>query len=272
LNLVYGKIRIVGKPNAGKSTLINKLLKQDRMLTGPEAGITRDSISIKWQYKNQSIKLIDTAGMRRKIADSLEKMSYEDSMRAIQYANIVVLLIDVTHPLEKQDLNIASHVIKEGRAIILAFNKCDQLSLKELKALQQEIEYRLHHSLGQISGLRTVYLSALKGENVYKLIDECLEIYEKWNIRIPTAKLNGWLKIATEEHLLPLSKTGRRARIKYATQINIRPPSFALFSNYQDIDKTYIRYLTNSLSKYFSLEGVPIRILVRKSDNPYEGK
>jgi len=264
------QIAIVGRPNSGKSTFVNALLKENRVLTGPEAGITRDSISIEWQYKEQPITLVDTAGLRKKgnINDSLEKLSASDTIGSIKYANTVVLMLDATRALEQQDLNIASFIIDEGRSLVIAINKWDLVEKK--KEFQKELDYKLEMELSQVSGVPVVYLSALNGENLDKVIDGCLRIYKTWNKKIPTPKLNDWLAMATEHHMLPLQKNGRRLRIKYCTQVKSRPPYFKFFCNKaDDIPDSYKRYLMNSIRENFSMQGVPMRLTFLSSDNPY---
>ena len=265
------QIAIVGRPNAGKSTLMNKLLKEERVLTGPEAGITRDAIAIDWQYKNHHIRLIDTAGMRRrsKVDSKLEKLAFDDSKRAIQYAHVVILLIDATIPLEAQDLTIANMAIDEGRALVIAFNKWD--SIEDKSSFVTEVHHKLAVSLGQVKGVPIVYISALYGNKINEAIDAALDIFKIWNKRISTGKLNDWLAAALERHQLPLAKSGKRIRIKYITQIKTRPPTFALFASYaNEIRDSYIKYLIGSMRKDLELPGVPIRITMKKSTNPYQ--
>ncbi|MES2214745.1 MAG: ribosome biogenesis GTPase Der [Pseudomonadota bacterium] len=264
------QIAIVGRPNSGKSTFINALLSEDRVLTGPEAGITRDSIEIEWKHKDKPVILVDTAGLRKRgnVVDSLEKLSASDTIHSIKYANTVVLMLDSTRPLEQQDLNIASFIINEGRALVLAINKWDLVSNK--KAFKKDLEEKLALDLPQVIGLPCVYLSASRSENILDVIDECFSIYEIWNKRLPTAKLNDWLRFATEYHTLPLQKNGRRLRIKYCTQIKTRPPTFKFFCNKaDDIPDSYRRYLLNDLRKAFDMPGVPMRIDFVSGTNPY---
>ncbi len=263
------QLAIVGRPNVGKSTMVNKLLGEERMLTGPEAGITRDSISISWNWQGRDIRLIDTAGMRRKarVTKKLEGMSVGDTLRAIRYAEVVVLVIDGTMEFEKQDLSIARLVIEEGRALILAVNKWDTVKDKE-KAMGQ-IEDRLQTSLPQVRGIPVVTCSALKGKGLDKLLPAVLRVHEIWNRRVPTGGLNRWLEAMIEAHPPPVTK-GRRLRLRYITQAKARPPTFVVFVSRKDVlEESYIRYLINGLRENFDLPAVPIRIHQRTGDNPY---
>ena len=263
------RLAIVGRPNAGKSTLINRLIGQDRMLTGPEAGITRDAIGLDWVWKDRPIKLWDTAGMRRRarVTDKLEKLSVADGLRAVQFAEVVVLLLDATQALEKQDLTIADQVAKEGRALVIAVNKWDLVTDKATatKALAEDVA-RL---LPQLSGVPVVTLSATTGAGVGKLMPAVMRIYDLWNKRISTAKLNQWLEFQTARHPPP-APSGRRIKLRYMTQARARPPTFALFcSNAKELPDSYKRYLINGLREDFDLPGVPLRINLRKGKNPY---
>ena len=267
------QIAIVGRPNAGKSTFVNALIEENRVLTGPTPGITRDSIDIDWEYKGTAIKLVDTAGLRKraKIDESLEKMSVGSTLRSIRYANTVVLMLDAERGLEQQDLTIASLIIEEGRALVLAINKWDLV--KDKKAYQEELDYRLSVDFTQVSGLPCVYLSSTEGKNVPAVIDACMKIYKIWNKRITTAKLNDWLSFALDHHPLPLQKNGRRLRIKYGTQIKTRPPAFKFFANYpENIPDSYVKYLVNDMRTNFDMPGVPIRISFTSGNNPFAKK
>lgn len=268
------QVVISGRPNAGKSTFVNAIVGDERMLTGPEAGITRESVEIEWQYKDHKIKLIDTAGLRKRanVSHSLEKMSTGDAIGSIKFANTVILMLDATIALEHQDLTIANYVINEGRSIVLAINKWDLVRKK--REYEQELIYQLEKYLPQVKGVPVVYLSSKDKTGVTDVLDKCLEIYKLWNKKISTSKLNDWLKFVLERHRLPIQKKlGRPVRIKYITQIKTRPPTFKLFSNDpSSITDSYKRFLINSLREDFDLPGVPIRLHFAKSDNPYAKK
>ncbi|MDB2414366.1 ribosome biogenesis GTPase Der [Rickettsiales bacterium] len=267
------QIAIVGRPNVGKSTLMNQLLGEDRVLTGPEAGITRDSIAIEKELFGNKIRLIDTAGIRRKsnVTGELEKMSVGDSFRALQFAHVAVLMLDATCSFEKQDLIIADRIIKEGRAVIVALNKWDLV--KDKKKFIDDINFKIDECLPDIKGVKIVTLSALNGVRTDEIIKQSIKAYETWNMRISTAKLNQWLKDKESAHLPPLGKNKRRVKLKYLTQGNTRPPTFTLFSNLPaDLPESYRRYLINAMREDFKLNGVPMRLMLRKSDNPYENK
>jgi len=263
------QIAFVGRPNVGKSTLVNALLGDERMLTGPEAGMTRDAITTEWQWQEQRFKLVDTAGLRRqaKVNDSLEKMSVESTLYAANMAQVVVLVLDADAVLDKQDLTIARKVIDEGRALVIAVNKWDIAKRKE--ALEK-LNYKLETSLTQVAGVPTVTISALKKEGLDKLMRAVQKVYKRWNTRIPTAPLNQWFAAVQEQNPAPLGKNKRRIKLKYITQAKTRPPSFFIFSsNPEGLPESYLRYLTNSLRQTFDLGGVPLRVTVRKANNPY---
>jgi GTP-binding protein len=266
------QLAIVGRPNVGKSTLINRLIGEDRLLTGPEAGITRDSIAINWRWRDKQIKLTDTAGLRRKahIEEKLEKLSTADTLRAIRFAELVVLVLDATVMLEKQDLAIARMIEDEGRAMVIAVNKWDLIEDKP-KALEK-LKDRLQISLPQLSGVVCVPVSAATGASLDTLMKAVFQVYETWNKRVPTPKLNRWLGAVQEHHPPPLVD-GRRLRLRYITQANTRPPTFALFASKPgDLPDAYRRYLVNLLRDDFGLPGVPIRMMLRKGDNPFDKK
>jgi GTP-binding protein len=264
------QLAIIGRPNAGKSTLMNALLKQERVLTGPEAGLTRDAIAVDWNWKGTPIKLVDTAGLRRQSRrqEKLEKLSAEDSMRSIQYAHVVVLLLDATCPLDKQDLVLADHVVQEGRALVIAVNKWDLVTAPE--AWMTTLNKMLEKRLSEVRGVPLVTLSALNKKGLDGVMEAVLKMYDVWNQRIPTSQLNRWLEGMLVAHPPPLSASKRPIRIKYMTQIKTRPPTFALFAaRKEDLPESYRRYLVQGLRQAFTLEGVPIRMQLRGSKNPY---
>jgi GTP-binding protein len=263
------QLAVVGRPNVGKSTLVNRLIGEERLLTGPEAGITRDAIAVEWSYKGRPVRLFDTAGLRRRarVSRKLEKLSVGDSLRAIRFAEVVVLLIEAEQPMEKQDLAIARLVVDEGRALVIAVNKWDACPDRE--AAMSQVRDRLTRSLPQVRGVAVVPISALQGSNVERLLDAVFRAYEVWNKRMPTAALNRWLEAATGSHPPPAVQ-GRRIRLKYMTQAKARPPTFAVFcSRPLDLPDSYMRYLENALREDFDLPGTPIRIHLKKGRNPY---
>jgi GTP-binding protein len=266
------QLAIVGRPNVGKSTLINRLVGEDRLLTGPEPGITRDAIAVEWRHRGRPIKLVDTAGMRRRsqVVERLEQLAVDDSLRAIQYAEVVVLVLDAADMLEKQDLTIARLVIDEGRALVIAANKWD--AIKDKSEAMKKLKARVGASLPQAQGVALVTLSARTGQNLDKLMSAVLDAHETWNRRAATPELNRWLEAALEAHPPPLVK-GRRIKLRYMTQTKIRPPTFQLFGNQLDVlPEAYLRYLVNGLRERFDLPGVPVRMLLRKGKNPYAGR
>lgn len=265
-------LAIVGRPNVGKSTLINKLLGENRLLTGDMPGVTRDAIAVPFSYKGRDIKLVDTAGMRRygKIGHSAEKLAVMDTQRTIQYAEVVLMVIDATIPFEKQDLSIARSVIEEGRALLLALNKWDLVDDKA--GLLNHVTYTLETQLAQVKGIPCIPISAKTGKNLERIMDATLETYKLWNTRLTTGQLNRWLSFVTARHPAPVV-AGRRLRLKYMTQIKTRPPTFAVFaSKAEELPESYVRYLINNLRDDFNLPGVPIRIHVRGGRNPYDKK
>jgi len=262
-------IAIVGRPNAGKSTLANKIFGEERLLTGPEAGITRDAISLDMSWRTKHIRLVDTAGLRRKakVEEELEKQSTGDSLRAIRYAEVVFLVMEADHPLEKQDLAIAQHVIQEGRILIPVINKIDLI--ESIDVLKKQVRHALEQTLPQIKGVPILLTSALQHVNVDEFFRTAFKLYEAWNLRVPTAKLNKWLAAVLEQHTPPLV-SGRRIKIRYITQIKTRPPTFVLFiTKPADLPDSYLRYMENQLRDVFKMPGVPLRLLTRKGDNPY---
>lgn len=263
------QLAIVGRPNVGKSTLVNRLLGAERMLTGPEPGLTRDAIAIDWDWQGRAIRLVDTAGLRRKarVDEKLEKLSVAESLRAIRLAQVVVLVIDGTLGLEKQDLSIADLALQEGRALVVAVNKWDAVDDRALAL--RGIEDRLERSLPQVRGVPVVALSARTGRHVERLMPAVFAVHERWNQRLPTPALNRWLAEVVERHPPPAVQ-GRRARLRYMAQIKTRPPTFALFtSRPAGLPEDYLRYLANSLREVFGLAGIPVRLQLRKARNPY---
>ncbi|MDC9824010.1 ribosome biogenesis GTPase Der [Devosia sp. ZB163] len=263
-------VAIIGRPNAGKSTLINRMVGEDRLLTGPEAGITRDSILVPWEYGGRVINLVDTAGMRRKsrIELKLEKLAVSDSLRSIQYAEVVVLLLDAQIPFEKQDLALADLVEREGRAMVIAVNKWDTIEDKNEKLA--ELREQCERYLPQLKGVPLVTISGLQGRNIDKLMSAIFAIEERWNSHVSTARLNRWLGAMTESHPPP-AVSGRRLKLRYMTQAKIRPPSFILFcSRPEAVPNSYQRYLVNGMRETFDLPGTPIRLWLRGGKNPFD--
>ena len=264
------RVAIVGRPNSGKSTLVNGLLGEERMITGPEPGLTRDAVATDFLWNGRPVRLFDTAGLRRKarITEAAEKLSASDSVRAIRFAEVVVLLLDAERALEHQDLTIADLVEQEGRAMVVAVNKWDLVADKQhaLKDLRETLAGRL----AQVPGVPLVTLSALSGRGLDRLEPAVFAAYERWNRRVPTPALNRWLKEATDRNTPP-AVSGRRVKLRYITQPSARPPTFVAFCTRPEaLPKAYLRYLTNSLRETFNLPGVPIRIKLRKGENPYD--
>ncbi|CAF25811.1 ribosome biogenesis GTPase Der [Bartonella quintana] len=267
------RIAVAGRPNTGKSTLINRMLGQDRLLTGPEAGLTRDSISVDWEWRGRHIKLFDTAGLRRKskIQEKLEKLSVADTLRAIRFAEVVVIVFDATAPFEKQDLQIADLVIREGRVPIIAFNKWDLIENNSQVTLAN-LHEKCAHLLPQVPGLRAVPLSGQYGQGIDNLMENVMMMHRMWNRRISTAKLNRWLETIVAHHPPP-AIFGRRLKVKYITQVKTRPPGFVIScSRPKTMPQSYLRYLSNGLRNTFDMPGVPIRISLRASDNPFAAR
>ncbi|MFE9083210.1 ribosome biogenesis GTPase Der [Brevundimonas sp. NPDC003935] len=264
------RIAIIGRPNAGKSTLINRLLGEDRLLTGPEAGITRDSISVDWEYEGKAIRFVDTAGMRRKarVQEKLEKLSVADTIRAITFAEVVVLVMDKDDAFDTQDLQLADLVEREGRALVYVASKWDleeepQSRMAELKRLAED-------KLPQLKGSPFVALSSHNGRGVDRLMPAIIKAYETWSVKVKTKDLNTWLSMATQRHPPP-AVDGKRVKPKYMAQTKARPPTFVLMaSRAGDMPEHYKRYLVNSLRESFDLPGTPIRLTVKSgSANPY---
>ncbi|ALK08455.1 ribosome biogenesis GTPase Der [Blastochloris viridis] len=264
------KVAVIGRPNAGKSTLINALLGEDRLLTGPEAGITRDSIAVDLVYNDRAFQVWDTAGLRRRarIEDKLEKLSVADALRAVRFAEVVVVLMDATKPFEEQDTRIADLAEREGRAVVIGFTKWDLVTAKAgaIKRLREDTD----HALPQIRGVPIAATSAVQGEGLDRLMAAVVQAYEVWNRRVSTARINRWLEGVLEQHPPP-AVSGKRIKIRYATQAKARPPSFVLFGTRLDaLPDSYTRYLTNSLREVFELPGTPIRVTYREPKNPYD--
>lgn len=263
------RLAIVGRPNAGKSTLANALLKEERMITGPEAGITRDSVSAELEWKDRAIRLFDTAGLRRKarVEQGPESLSVGDTLRAIRFSEVVILMIDAQAPFEKQDLQIADLVAQEGRALVIAVNKWDLV--EDTKSLLKTLQLEVERLVPQVKGVPLVPVSAIRGKGLGKLMRAVMEMYETWNRRLPTAALNRWLLAAQERHPPPAVR-GKRIRLRYMTQPNARPPTFVVFSSRAEkLPESYRRYLVQGLRTEFGMPGVPIRLNLRKGKNPY---
>jgi len=266
-------VAVVGRPNVGKSTLVNRIVGEERLLTGPEAGITRDTITIDWTWRGRKFRLSDTAGLRRKarIEDKLEKLSVADALRAIRFAETAILVVDATQPLEKQDLQLADLIEREGRAAVIALDKWDLITEGRTARLK-ELREAVDRLLPQLRGVALVSVSGLTGEGVERLLNAVLKADAVWNRRIPTAALNRWLGEAVERHPPP-AVGGRRLRLRYMTQVKARPPAFIVFcSRPAALPDAYRRYLVNGLREAFNLPGTPIRLTLRKGENPYAGR
>ena len=264
------KIAIVGRPNAGKSTLVNRMIGEERMITGPEAGITRDSISLQWEWNGQPVQLVDTAGLRKraKVEDKLERLSAADTKRAIDYAEVVVLLLDATRGLESQDLRIAAQVIEEGRVLILALNKWDVA--EQASSLFNGVKAALAEGLAQLRDVPLLTVSAKTGKGIDMILKVAFELREAWSRRVPTGELNRWFEAAVEANPPPAPR-GQRIKLRYITQVKSRPPTFVVFGNRTDeLPESYRRYLVNALRRELDLGPTPLRLEFRGRSNPFD--
>lgn len=266
------RVAVVGRPNAGKSTLVNRLLGEERLLTGPEAGITRDTISVPLTWQGHNFLFHDTAGMRRKsrIEEKVEKLAVSDALEAIRFADVVIVLMDAAHPFEEQDLRIADLVEREGRALVIGMNKWDLKG--DARGSAGKLRAEVDHWLPQVKGVPIVALSGQSGEGLDRLMRAVIEAHAVWNRRVPTAALNRWFEDTIASHPPP-AVSGRRLKLNYITQPKSRPPSFVIFCTRADaVPEAYLRYLANSLRESFDLPGTPIRITLREKANPYAGR
>jgi GTP-binding protein len=264
------KLAIVGRPNAGKSTLVNSMAGEERMITGPEAGITRDSISLDWEWEGRPVRLVDTAGLRKraKVEDKLERLSAADAKRAIDYAEVVVLLLDATRGLESQDLRIANQVIEEGRALLIAVNKWDVA--EHASALFNGIKAALGEGLAQLRDVPLLTVSAKTGKGIDTILKVAFELREAWSRRVPTGELNRWFEAAVEANPPPAPK-GKRIKLRYITQVKTRPPSFVVFGNrLEELPESYRRYLLNAMRRDLQFGPVPLRLDFRGRSNPFD--
>ncbi|HLF58733.1 MAG TPA: ribosome biogenesis GTPase Der [Alphaproteobacteria bacterium] len=263
------KLAVVGRPNVGKSTLVNRLLEEERMLTGPEPGITRDAIAVPFTFEGRALELVDTAGVRRRarIGQELERLSVAETLRVVRLAEVVILVVDANAIFEQQDLAIARIIEEEGRAMVIALNKWD--IVEDRTAAVRRMRDALEAQLPQVKGVGWIALSALTAENVDELMPAVLSAYEIWNRRVPTHALNRWLAKVQERHPPP-APGGKPIQLRYTTQVKARPPTFALFANKPELlPDSYSRYLANSLREEFGLAGTPLRFVARRGKNPY---
>jgi GTPase len=266
------KLAIVGRPNAGKSTLVNTMLGEERMITGPEAGITRDSISMDWQWRDRPVQLVDTAGLRKraKVQDKLERLSTGDTRRSIDMAEVVVLMLDATRGLEAQDLRIADAVIEEGRGLVIALNKWDVA--EDASSLFNGVKAALLEGLSQLKDVPLLTVSAKTGKGIDQLLGAAFEIRENWSRRVSTGELNRWFERAVEANPPP-APGGKRIKLRYITQVKSRPPSFVVFGSRVDqLPESYRRYLLNSMRRDLGLGAVPLRLTMRAQKNPFHDK
>jgi GTP-binding protein len=264
------QLAVIGRPNAGKSTLVNKMIGEERMITGPEAGITRDSISLRWEWNGHPVQLVDTAGLRKraKVDNKLERLSAADTKRALDYAEVVVLLLDATRGLESQDLRIASQVIDEGRALIIAINKWDVA--EHASSLFNGIKAALGEGLAQLRDVPLLTVSAKTGKGIDTILEVAFELREAWSKRVPTGELNRWFEAAIEANPPPAPK-GKRIKLRYITQVKSRPPTFVVFGNrLEELPESYRRYLLNAMRRDLGLGPVPLRLDFRGRSNPFD--
>ncbi|WGF89132.1 ribosome biogenesis GTPase Der [Marinivivus vitaminiproducens] len=266
------KMVVVGRPNVGKSSLINRLLREERLLTGPEPGLTRDAVSLPWRWNDRPIALIDTAGLRKRarVVEGLERLSTRATVDALKLAHVAVLVVDATQPIEMQDVAIAHLAAREGRALVIVLNKWDLV--EDARATLGLVQLRIENKLAPFKGATCLPMSVLTGRGVDRLLPAVAHAYERWNRRVPTARLNQWLEAALAAHPPPLSQ-GRRIKIRYMTQASTRPPSFVLFgTQVSRLPDAYERYLASGLRESFDLAGTPVRLTLREPDNPFAGR
>jgi GTP-binding protein len=264
------KLAIVGRPNAGKSTLVNRMLQEDRMITGPEAGITRDSITLDWEWDGRPVRLVDTAGLRRKskVDDKLERLSAAETRRSIDHAEIVILLLDATRGLEAQDLRIADQIVEEGRGLVIALNKWDVA--EHASSLFNGVKAALEEGLSQLRGLPVMTVSAKTGKGIDQLMKAAFDLREAWSRRVGTGELNRWFERAVEANPPP-APGGKRVKLRYITQIKSRPPTFVMFGTRADqLPESYRRYLLNSMRRDLGFQSVPLRLSMRSPKNPFD--
>jgi GTP-binding protein len=264
-------LALVGRPNVGKSSLINALIGEERVLTGPLSGLTRDAIRVRWEHHGTAYQLVDTAGLRRKanVTEAAEQAAASDTRQAIVLASVCILVVDASAQMDKQDFTIGATIADEGRAIVIALNKWDTLTQKQQPEVLKTLRQQVDHALPQCRGVDIIPVSAVKKRGLDDLLKAVTAAQKRWATRIPTHKLNSWLEAALHHHPEPMVK-GRRVRLRYATQVKSKPPTIALFTSRPDaLPGHYVRYLENSLREAFDLPGVPIRMVLRKSENPY---